>query len=101
MSSIAAMVGHTTAATTGMVDKLDELGYTLRVQAISDRRRVLVQITQAGRDLVTLMGGNLANDIAETMVQDDAQLIMSNVNSRIEKTYKQAKATHLPVKKTI
>ena len=39
MSSIARMMGHSTAAATGMVDKLQELGHLKRFTAAADRRR--------------------------------------------------------------
>ncbi len=38
MSSIARMMGHSTAAATGMVDKLQERGYLKRFTAAADRR---------------------------------------------------------------
>lgn len=51
MSSIAQKMGHSTAAATGMVDKLQEMGYLKRMSAAKDRRKIMVAITQEGRDL--------------------------------------------------
>lgn len=39
MSSIAQKMGHSTAAATGMVDKLQEMGYLKRMSAAKDRRK--------------------------------------------------------------
>ena len=48
MSSIAQKMGHSTAAATGMVDKLQEMGYLKRMSAAKDRRKIMVAITQEG-----------------------------------------------------
>ncbi len=72
MSAIAGMMGHTTAAATGMVDKLQELGFTQRSTAMADRRKVLVKITDKGRDIVLAMRNNLATDIANTLASSDS-----------------------------
>ena len=62
MSSIAQKMGHSTAAATGMVDKLQEMGYLKRMSAAKDRRKIMVAITQEVRqsivrDLAALMAG--------------------------------------------
>lgn len=71
MSSIAKMMGHSTAAATGMVDKLQELGYISRATAASDRRKIMVRITKAGSSLVERMRSNIAQDLAAIMSEDD------------------------------
>lgn len=71
MSSIAKMMGHSTAAATGMVDKLQELGYISRATAASDRRKIMVRITKAGSALVERMRSNIAQDLAAIMSEDD------------------------------
>lgn len=73
MSSIAQMIGHTTAAATGMVDKLEELGHLKRFTAASDRRKTMVSITDRGRELVSRMRGNIARDLADLMSADSPQ----------------------------
>ena len=55
MSNIAKMMGHSTAAATGMVDKLQELGHLKRYTAAADRRKIMVRITEQGRALVAQM----------------------------------------------
>jgi DNA-binding MarR family transcriptional regulator len=52
MSGIASKMGHTTAAATGLVDRLEKLGYVQRSHALDDRRKVMVGITKKGSDLV-------------------------------------------------
>lgn len=67
MSSIAKMMGHSTAAATGMVDKLQELGHLKRFTAAADRRKIMVRITEQGRELVQQMRNNIAQDLAKMM----------------------------------
>jgi len=65
MSEIAAKMGHTTAAATGLVDRLEKIGYVRRTHASDDRRKIEVQITPPGQclvaqireDMVTNLGG--------------------------------------------
>ena len=49
MSEIAAIMSHTTAAATGLVDRLVKLGYVRRRPARDDRRKILVQVTKKAR----------------------------------------------------
>ncbi|MDO5472556.1 MAG: MarR family transcriptional regulator [Akkermansia sp.] len=71
MSSIARMMGHSTAAATGMVDKLQELGHLKRFTAAADRRKIMVRITDQGRELIERMRGNIARDLANLMASED------------------------------
>lgn len=73
MSNIAKMMGHSTAAATGMIDKLQELGHLKRYTAAADRRKIMVRITEQGRNLVTQMRNNIATDLAGMMARDDAE----------------------------
>ncbi|MEI6494167.1 MAG: MarR family transcriptional regulator [Verrucomicrobiota bacterium] len=59
MTEIADKMAHTTAAATGLVDRLENLGYVRRMHASNDRRKVLVRITPKGVDLV----GRIRQDI--------------------------------------
>lgn len=52
MTEIAEKMSHTTAAATGLVDRLENLGYVERMHASDDRRKVLVRITDKGETLV-------------------------------------------------
>lgn len=71
MSSIARMMGHSTAAATGMVDKLQELGHLKRFTAAADRRKIMVRITPQGKELVARMRQNIARELADIMAQED------------------------------
>ncbi len=71
MSSIARMMGHSTAAATGMVDKLQELGHLKRFTAAADRRKIMVRITEQGKQLIERMRGNIARDLANLMARED------------------------------
>lgn len=52
MTAIATKMSHTTAAATGLVERLAKLGYLRRSQDATDRRRVLIRITAKGTSLV-------------------------------------------------
>ena len=71
MSDIAKKMGHSTAAATGLVDRLEKLGYVERVHAAEDRRKIMVRITSKGVDLVSEMRGEIATDLAELMAEAD------------------------------
>src|SRR6516165_9273616 len=52
MSEIAKKMGHTTAAASGLVARLENLRYVMRSAARDDRRKVMVCITPKGSALV-------------------------------------------------
>ena len=52
MTDIARKMGHSTAAATGLVDRLEKLGYMERTHAVDDRRKVMVKVTSSGLELV-------------------------------------------------
>ncbi len=52
MSAIARKMEHTTAAASGLVARLENLGYVMRSHASDDRRKVMVCITPRGSALV-------------------------------------------------
>ncbi|MEP6974790.1 MAG: MarR family transcriptional regulator [Spartobacteria bacterium] len=52
MSAIARKMEHTTAAASGLVARLQNLGYVMRSHASDDRRKVMVCITPRGSALV-------------------------------------------------
>lgn len=64
MTDISKKMGHSTAAATGLVDRLEKLGYVQRLHASEDRRKVMVQITRKGIDLV----GHMREDIVTSLV---------------------------------
>ena len=85
MSSIAKMMGHSTAAATGMIDKLQELGHLKRYTAAADRRKIMVRITEQGRRLVSDMRRTIAEDLAQMMARDDESTPMSSARRVISR----------------
>ncbi|MGJ8698025.1 MAG: MarR family winged helix-turn-helix transcriptional regulator [Verrucomicrobiaceae bacterium] len=71
MSAIAKKMGHSTAAATGLVDRLEKLGFVERVHAAEDRRKIMVRITQAGVELVAKMRGHIADELSTVMSELD------------------------------
>src|SRR5438309_5903759 len=74
MSAIAQKMGHTTAAASGLVARLENLAYVMRSVARDDRRKVMVCITPKGSALVRRiheeMVGNLVK-VLNHLTQDD------------------------------
>jgi DNA-binding MarR family transcriptional regulator len=67
MSGIALKMGHTTAAATGLVDRLEKLGYVQRSHALDDRRKVMVKITPKGSGLVAEIRRDMVTKIMTLM----------------------------------
>ena len=67
MSEIAARMRHTTAAATGLVDRLETFGYVVRAHATDDRRKVLVHITPCGSELVGRIKDDMIHNLNTTM----------------------------------
>ncbi len=67
MTDIAKKMGHSTAAATGLVDRLEKLGSVQRLHAAEDRRKVMVQITRKGIELVKRLRNNIAESITSVM----------------------------------
>ncbi len=65
MTEIAKQMGHTTAAATGLVDRLEKLGHVARCHATTDRRKVLVKITPSGETIV----GEVHDDMVENLLK--------------------------------
>ncbi len=85
MSNIAKMMGHSTAAATGMIDKLQELGHLKRYTAAADRRKIMVRITEQGRELVAQMRSNIASDLAQMMSREDSTTPVSSARRIISR----------------
>ena len=69
MSEIASRMGHTTAAATGLVDRLEKLGYVTRAHGTDDRRKILVHITRRGLNLVGQIRGDMVDNLVKMMGQ--------------------------------
>jgi len=71
ISDIAKKMGHSNPAATGLVDRLENLGYVERIHATEDRRKIMVRITTKGVALVAKMRKELANDLAGILAHMD------------------------------
>ncbi|MEC5127266.1 MarR family transcriptional regulator [Verrucomicrobiales bacterium BCK34] len=71
MTDISKKMGHSTAAATGLVDRLEKLGYVQRLHAADDRRKVMVQITRKGIELVSRLRNIIADSISQVMVAQE------------------------------
>ena len=73
MSDIAKKMGHSTAASTGLVDRLEKLNYVERTHAAEDRRKIMVRITNRGTSLVARMRGEIASSLSDVMAEMDEE----------------------------
>ena len=71
MSAVAQRMGHTTAAATGLVDRLEKLGHVSRAHGREDRRKILVQITASGAALVGEVRDDMVSNLLKMMAALD------------------------------
>src|ERR1700716_1715747 len=69
MSAIAQKMGHTTAAASGLVARLENLGFVVRSVARDDRRKVMVCITAKGSALVRRIREEMVGNLMKVMTQ--------------------------------
>lgn len=67
MTDIAQRMGHTTAATTGIVDRLEKLGHVSRSGGLEDRRKVFVRMTPSGAALVGKVHDDMVTNLLKMM----------------------------------
>ena len=67
MSEIAKKMGHTTAAASGLVARLENLRYVMRSAARDDRRKVMVCITPKGSALVRRIREEMVGNIMKIL----------------------------------
>jgi DNA-binding MarR family transcriptional regulator len=94
MSEIAGKMNHSTAAATGLVDRLENLDYVQRAHAANDRRKVLVKITKKGTALVERIRQDIVNNLSQVMdlLPPDEQKAWLNIYEKIH-SYCQSKNT--------
>ena len=89
MTDISKKMGHSTAAATGLVDRLEKLGYVQRMHAQDDRRKVMVQITRKGIDLVERIREEIVTslvDLMEDLDKEDQDALLrtyTKISSRV------------------
>jgi DNA-binding MarR family transcriptional regulator len=81
ISDIATKMGHSTAAATGLVDRLEKHGYIERICAADDRRKVMVRITAKGVELVSRMRQEIAADLGKILsgMQEEEPTIIQGI----------------------
>jgi DNA-binding MarR family transcriptional regulator len=67
MSEIAKKMGHTTAAASGLVARLENLRYVMRSAARDDRRKVMVCITPQGSALVCRIRDEMVGNVMKIL----------------------------------
>src|SRR5437870_12535089 len=67
MSAIAQKMGHTTAAASGLVARLENLGLVVRSVSRQDRRKVMVCITPKGSTLVRRIREEMVGNVIKVM----------------------------------
>ena len=87
MSEIAQRMGHTTAAATGLVDRLENLGHVKRTHGKDDRRKILVQITPTGGALVAEVRDDMVCNLLKMMehLNADEQKIWVQIYEKISR----------------
>jgi len=92
MSGIAQKMGHTTAAASGLVARLENLGYVGRSSAREDRRKVMVCITPKGSALVRRIREEMMGNLTKVMqhLSPDEQKAWLHIYTKIY-NYCQAK----------
>src|SRR3954470_4427185 len=85
MSGIAQKMGHTTAAASGLVARLENLGYVGRSSAREDRRKVMVCITPKGSALVRRIREEMMGNLTKVMehLSPDEQQAWLHIYSKI------------------
>ena len=85
MSAIAQKMGHTTAAASGLVARLENLGYVMRSHASDDRRKVMVCITPKGSALVRRIREEMVGNIMKILnhLTPDEQKAWLQIYSKI------------------
>ena len=67
MTEIAKKMGHTTAAATGLIDRLEKVGHVTRGHALADRRKILVKITESGQRIVHEVRDDMVTNLLKMM----------------------------------
>lgn len=94
MSEIAEKMSHSTAAATGLVDRLENLDYVQRTHALNDRRKVMVKITDKGSALVDRIRQDIVSNLSQimTLLPPEEQRAWLSIYEKIH-SYCQSKNT--------
>lgn len=78
LGDVAKRLHVTPAVVTGLIDRLERRGYVQRINSTDDRRRVMLTLTESGREASKVASASLANELEASLVKlglDDLQLI--------------------------
>ena len=67
MNELARLLGLDKSSVTGLVDRAERRGLVMRVPSVTDRRAVLVGLTDDGRSLVSQAAASFEGDISELL----------------------------------
>jgi DNA-binding MarR family transcriptional regulator len=97
MSEIAENLRHTTAAASGLVDRLENLDYLRREVSELDRRKVLVTLTPKGEALVELIRKDIYQNLNHimTLLSPEEQRMWLQIYEKVH-TYCQTQASAAP-----
>lgn len=70
MTDIARWCGNSTAAATGLIDRLEKMGYVERAHSRDDRRRVIVSPAQRGESALAQWRADMETELAEALDAD-------------------------------
>src|SRR5947207_15069407 len=99
MSAIAQKMGHTTAAASGLVARLQNLGYVTRSSAREDRRKVMVCITGKGSALVRRIREEMVENLMKLMAHltPSEQKAWLQIYTKIHAVCQKKQASHCTV----
>jgi DNA-binding MarR family transcriptional regulator len=85
MSAIAQKMGHTTAAASGLVARLENLNYVVRSGVREDRRKVMICITPKGSALVRRIREEMVGNLMKVLqhLTPDEQKAWLHIYSKI------------------
>lgn len=75
MTALSQALEHTTAATTGLVDRLIELGYVKRARSKSDRRKVSVYLSRRGEAVMNEVFVFVAEGIPPNLTKKEGDVL--------------------------
>ena len=83
MSEIAKKMGHTTAAASGLVARLENLRYVIRSAARDDRRKVMVCITAKGSALVRRIREEMVGNLMKILNTGRAKSVAPHLQQNL------------------
>lgn len=73
MTDIAKKMWHTTAAATGLVDRLEKKDLVERFLSADDRRKIMVQLTAQGSGFVAKKRAEISLELQKMLIESEAK----------------------------